>query len=48
MGNCPYCKQELLLTDVIIETKAVGYFKKKIMYTCPHCETILGFSRSYD
>jgi len=45
MGNCPYCKQKVSINDVKTETRGVGS-KREIMYMCPHCESILGFSRS--
>ena len=45
MGICPYCKQHIALHEVKKETSGVGFFKQEIMYICPHCDTILGFSR---
>jgi len=45
LAICPYCKQEVSLHDVNKESGRVGFFKKEIMYSCPHCENILGFSR---
>ncbi len=52
MAKCPYCKQSLALEkterDSMDHTDAVlkdieGLVKKEIMYSCPHCESILGF-----
>ena len=45
MGKCPYCKQIFDLENVIKEVKGIGLFKQEIMYVCPHCQTIVGFSR---
>lgn len=45
MSKCPHCKQEIALQDVQKEIQGVGFFKQEIMYTCPHCDTIIGFSR---
>jgi hypothetical protein len=52
MAKCPYCKQSLTLEktvrDSMTHTEEVhkdvsGLIKKEIMYSCPHCEAILGF-----
>jgi len=54
MPKCPYCKQVVTLdkthresADVQIpETvgrEVAGLVKKEIMYSCPHCDSILGF-----
>jgi hypothetical protein len=45
MGKCPYCKQIIDLENVIKGVKGIGLFKQEIMYVCPHCQTIVGFSR---
>ena len=52
MAKCPYCKQPLTLEktsrDSIDHSEEVhkdveGWVKKEIMYSCPHCDSILGF-----
>ena len=52
MAKCPHCKQAVTLdkTKREISTAAdevhkdvVGALKKEIMYSCPHCDAILGF-----
>ena len=45
MGKCPYCKAEVTLDNVETEKKGLGFLKQEIMYTCPHCKSILGLSR---
>ncbi len=54
MPKCPYCKQVVTLdkthkhTTEVTEPESVdrevsGVIKKEIMYSCPHCDSILGF-----
>jgi uncharacterized protein with PIN domain len=54
MPKCPYCKQVVTLertrrdsADVSVpeevEREVSGVIKKEIMYSCPHCDSILGF-----
>ena len=52
MAKCPYCKQSLSLNDTKRESADVteevhrdvaGLVKKEIMYSCPHCDSVLGF-----
>jgi hypothetical protein len=52
MAKCPYCKQAITLEKTKREsaefTEEVhkdvsGLVKKEIMYSCPHCESVLGF-----
>lgn len=52
MAKCPYCKQSLTLEqskrDLMthpeeVHKDVVGVVKKEIMYSCPHCDSILGF-----
>ncbi len=45
MAKCPSCKGEVTLKTVETETKGAGFLKQEIMYACPHCKSILGFSR---
>jgi len=52
MAKCPYCHQGLALKDTKREHADVleevhrdveGLVKKEIMYSCPHCDAVLGF-----
>ena len=52
MAKCPYCKQSITLEKTNRESPEVtkgihkevyGTIKKEIMYSCPHCESVLGF-----
>jgi len=45
MALCPHCKKELKLNTLDKETLGVGFFKQEIMYSCPVCKKVLGFSR---
>ena len=45
MSKCPHCKQEITLYDVKKDIIGIGFFKQEIMYTCSHCDMVLGFSR---
>lgn len=45
MARCPYCKGEVSLGSVVSESKGAGFLKQEIMYSCPHCGYVLGFSR---
>ena len=45
MAKCPHCKQEISLKDVNRETIGAGFLKQEVMYSCPHCDTVVGFSR---
>ncbi|MCX7001050.1 MAG: hypothetical protein NT106_12275 [Candidatus Sumerlaeota bacterium] len=49
MAKCPYCEKPVVLkasgsekeNEVRKETK--GMIKKEVMYSCPHCDKVLGF-----
>ena len=54
MAKCPYCKQIVTLDKTNRESQDVsdaqevhkdvaGLVKKEIMYSCPHCDSVLGF-----
>jgi len=52
MAKCPHCKNEVVLESTKRETAQVsdavhketaGMVKKEIMYSCPHCDSVLGF-----
>lgn len=44
-SKCPHCKGEITLETVNKETKGIGFIKQEIMYSCPNCHSVLGFSR---
>lgn len=52
MAKCPYCKQGLTIhgtkreemnAQQEIHREVEGLVKKEIMYSCPHCDCVLGF-----
>ena len=52
MAKCPYCKQTLTLEKTnkessesleTVQKEVKGLIKKEIMYSCPHCDAVLGF-----
>jgi hypothetical protein len=49
MAKCPYCHETVTLDrskqDLGLEVKREikGFVKKEVMYSCPHCDAILGF-----
>ena len=52
MAKCPYCKQVVTLKKAkkesaesleTIHKEVKGLIKKEIMYSCPHCDSVLGF-----
>jgi hypothetical protein len=52
MAKCPHCKQTVTLDKTNREVASasdeihkdvVGLMKKEIMYSCPHCNSVLGF-----
>jgi hypothetical protein len=50
MAKCPYCEKPVVLeargTDRTNEVRreVEGTVKKEVMYSCPHCDKVLGFS----
>ena len=50
MAKCPYCKKPVNLDPKkesadsrTVRKEVLGSVKKEIMYSCPHCESVLGF-----
>jgi hypothetical protein len=50
MAICPHCRSEVTLGDTKQETAhevqkdVEGLVKKEVMYSCPHCDCVLGFA----
>jgi len=52
MAKCPHCEKPVTLAQTRRESlesnevhkDVVGVVKKEVMYSCPHCDAILGFS----
>ena len=50
MPKCPHCKEEVTLDSTQrdlhdeVHKDVAGTIKKEVMYSCPHCECILGFA----
>ena len=50
MAKCPHCGKEVTLEstkkDGIDEVRkdVEGLLKKEVMYSCPHCDCVLGFA----
>ncbi len=52
MTKCPHCKKPVTLSKKPshsseaqpIRKEVIGSVKKEVMYSCPHCECVLGFS----
>ena len=52
MAKCPYCGNGVVLkaetvADAALEVRKemVGLIRKEVMYSCPHCDAVLGFGR---
>ena len=52
MAKCPHCKAPVALAETRTEATDVrdqvhkettGLVKKEVMYSCPHCDSVLGF-----
>jgi uncharacterized protein with PIN domain len=51
MAKCPYCNKPVTLKarnsarseSRPVQKEVVGSLKKEVMYSCPHCECVLGF-----
>ena len=50
MAKCPHCSQRVTLDSASRDSKdevqkdVEGTVKKEIMYSCPHCDSVLGFA----
>jgi len=51
MATCPYCKKPVSLDETrresseskVVHKEVSEMIKKEVMYSCPHCDSILGF-----
>jgi hypothetical protein len=51
MAKCPHCNKPVALSENAsspqdarpVRKEVAGLLKKEIMYSCPHCECVLGF-----
>ena len=50
MPLCPHCSQQVTPDSATkdshdeIHKEIEGFIKKEVMYSCPHCDKILGFA----
>ena len=50
MAKCPYCEWEVMLESAQrqgveeVDKEVHGAIKKEVMYSCPHCDKVLGFA----
>lgn len=51
MAKCPYCKEIVTLKSLKrdsdsdeVDREVYGTVKKEVMYSCPHCDSVLGFA----
>jgi uncharacterized protein with PIN domain len=50
MPICPYCNNSVTLESAKkdhhdeVHKEVDGLMKKEVMYSCPHCDKILGFA----
>jgi uncharacterized protein with PIN domain len=53
MAKCPYCEKPVLMKATGSDKKnevckdVKGAVKKEVMYSCPHCEKVLGFGHFF-
>ena len=48
MAKCPYCEKPVVLNtrgskEHEVRKEVKGSVKKEILYSCPHCDKVLGF-----
>ena len=50
MAKCPHCDEKVTLESANkdsseeVKKDVEGLLKKEVMYSCPHCEKVLGFA----
>ncbi|KYK29936.1 MAG: hypothetical protein AYK23_04900 [Candidatus Proteinoplasmatales archaeon SG8-5] len=45
MARCPHCKNQISFETIVMEQKGAGFLRQDVIYSCPHCESVLGVSR---
>lgn len=50
MAKCPHCEKKITLEESSgnndareVRREVCGVAKKEVMYSCPHCDKIIGF-----
>jgi len=52
MPKCPHCQESVTIKSVRrdhhseeeeVDREVYGTIKKEVMYSCPHCDCVLGF-----
>lgn len=50
MAKCPHCSKLVTLSEKTgsaesrpVRKEVFGKVKKEVMYSCPHCDAVLGF-----
>jgi uncharacterized protein with PIN domain len=47
MAKCPHCEKPFVLkakgSELEVSKEVKGTIKKEVMYSCPHCDKVLGF-----
>jgi len=50
MAICPHCKHPVTLESTKkeaveeVQKETTGFMKKEVMYSCPQCDSVLGFA----
>ena len=47
MAKCPHCEKPVTLKEGNsnqVRCEVIGKVKKETMYSCPHCDKVLGFA----
>jgi len=51
MAKCPYCEKNVFINPSDKEScesevlrESIGRIKFEVMYSCPHCDKVLGFA----
>ena len=51
MAKCPYCEKQVTLeknNPDQVKREQVGWLTNQVMYSCPHCEKVLGFASTFN
>jgi len=49
MAICPQCKRKIEIDNIRVEeiVKIKPFKMRNFMFTCPHCDTVLGFASNF-